>query len=65
MIFDKYVYRNTEQKLFSGRFLSALKLLDISAEYDWKKIQHLQIEYEIEYWPLESNSTKDLPCHFM
>jgi hypothetical protein len=50
MITDKYIYRNTEQKLFTAKFTNALKLLDISAEYDWKQIQHLEIHYDIEYY---------------
>ena len=52
LVYDKYVYKNQEAKLFQSKFLSKLKLLDIHAEYDWKEMQDFEIDYEIEYYPL-------------
>ena len=66
MVFDRYTYHNTEQKLFSTKFLNSLRLLDISVEYDWKKIQNLQIHYEIEYYPLPTvPDTLIEPCRLL
>lgn len=52
LVYDKYVYRNQEMKLFQSKFINKLKLLEIRADYDWKDLQDLEIEYEIEYYPL-------------
>lgn len=61
MITDKYIYHNTEQKLITTKFTNALKLLDISAEYDWKQSQHLEIHYDIEYYEFSQLYTHKEP----
>lgn len=51
MCYDKYTYKNNETKLLKGKFVSKLKLLDMTADYDWEKFKEFIIEYEIEYYP--------------
>lgn len=52
MIEDKYSYRNNEMKLLKGKFVSKLKLLDMSADYDWEKYKEFFIDYQIEYYQI-------------
>lgn len=52
LIYDKYTYKNQENKIFQSKFLSRLKLLGIDVNYDWESLQNLEIFYEIEYYPI-------------
>ena len=38
--------------LFQMKFKNQLKLLGLQAEYDWEEMRNLEIEYEIEYYPV-------------
>ena len=52
LVYDRYMYKNQEIKLLRGKFIQKLKMLNIQADYDWKSMRDLEINYEIEYYPL-------------
>lgn len=51
MTYDKYTYQNRERKLLKNKFVTKLKLIDLTADYDWEKFKEFQMNYEIEYYP--------------
>jgi len=51
MTYDKYTYQNSERKLLKNKFVSKLKLIDLTADYDWEKFKEFQMNYEIDYYP--------------
>jgi hypothetical protein len=51
-VYDRYMYKNQEIKLLRSKFIQKLKMLNIQADYDWKSMRDLEINYEIEYYPL-------------
>lgn len=52
LAYDKYTYKNQEMNLFQAKFKNQLKMFGLEAEYDWEQMQNLEIEYEIEYYPV-------------
>jgi hypothetical protein len=52
LVYDKYTYKNEEMNLFQMKFKNQLDLLGLQAEYDWEEMRNLEIEYEIEYYPV-------------
>ena len=52
LMYDKFVYKNLETRLFHAKFSKSLEFLNINAEYDWEQMRDLEIEYEIEYYPI-------------
>lgn len=52
LVYDRYMYKNQEIKLLRSKFIQKLKMLNIQADYDWKSMRDLEINYEIEYYPL-------------
>lgn len=52
LVYDKYVYKNHEMNLFQAKTQNQLKKMGLNIEYDWEKMKHLEIHYEIEYYPL-------------
>lgn len=51
MTYDKYTYQNSERKLLKNKFVTKLKMIDLTADYDWEKFKEFQMNYEIEYYP--------------
>lgn len=49
MIKDKYVYKNRENELFNASTLQTLRRLNLSIDYDWSKVNDVEIHYEIMY----------------
>lgn len=58
MTYDKYTYKNTERKLLKSKFVNKMKVIDLSADYDWEKYKQFVIDYEIEYYPDMDHSNK-------
>ena len=52
LMYDKYTYKNQEMNLFQAKFKNQLKILGLQAEYDWEEMRNLEVEYEIEYYPM-------------
>lgn len=52
LVYDKYVYKNHEMNLFQAKTQNQLKKMGLNIEYDWEKMKHLEIHYEIDYYPL-------------
>lgn len=49
MVKDKYVFKNRENELFNASTLQSLRRLNLSIEYDWSKVNDVEVHYEIVY----------------
>ena len=53
MVKDKYVHKNRENELFNASTLQSLRRLNISIDYDWTKVNDVEIHYEIIYHTIQ------------
>jgi len=60
MTYDKYTFKNTERQLLKHKFITNMKALNLSLDYDWEKFQDFCIEYEIEYYPDITRATEEV-----
>jgi hypothetical protein len=65
LIYDKYIYKYTNNIYFKTSLVSKLKMIDVNFNYSTDELNNLEIHYEIEYYPINKKSVDEEPNNIL